>query len=107
MHKIKVEVHFNLITRIDLLLQYYSIYYAKLYSSMESTGVVLSQTLKSLSELIEVTTTLNSLQAQYFVQLQQLISPLRCSECHGVDLYITTLQFVQQRYNINTGIDVV
>lgn len=46
---------------------------------------------------IEITETRNPLEGQDFLHLQATISPLGPSECHGVDLYIQTLEFVHQK----------
>ena len=43
---------------------------------------------------IEVTSTRNPLEEQDTRQLEATISPLSHSECHGVDLFIQTLEFV-------------
>ena len=46
---------------------------------------------------VEVTDTRNPLEEQDFLHLQATISPLSHSECHGVDLFIRTLEFVHQK----------
>ena len=46
---------------------------------------------------VEVASTDIPLQEQDYIQLQSTISPLTESECQGVDLYIQTLEFVQQK----------
>ncbi len=46
---------------------------------------------------VEVTTTLNPLEERDYRELQQMISPLSPSDCHGVDVYIRTLEFVVQK----------
>ena len=44
-----------------------------------------------------MTNTWNPLQEQDFIQLQQIICPISPSDCHGIDLYIRTLEFVLQK----------
>ncbi len=46
---------------------------------------------------VEVTTTLNPLEERDYMQLKQMISPIGPSDCHGVDIYIRTLEFVVQK----------
>lgn len=50
-------------------------------------------------EQVEVTNTINPLEEQDFMQLQRIISPTGLSDCHGIDLYIRTLEFVLQKLN--------
>ena len=46
---------------------------------------------------VEVTETRNPLKEQDSLYLQATVSPLSYSECHGVGLYIQTLQFIHKK----------
>ena len=50
-----------------------------------------------VAERVEVAVTRNPLEEQDLLHLQATISPVSPSECHGVDLFIHTLEFVRQK----------
>lgn len=45
---------------------------------------------------VTVVETRNPIEERDFLRLQAVISPVSNSDCHGVDLFIQTLQFVHQ-----------
>ena len=51
------------------------------------------------ADLVEVAETLNPLEERDYSELQATISPFLDSDCHGVDLYIQTLEFVYHKFH--------